>query len=418
MDAASYRGIFCILLAIFNLATTYGFFKNKKIDTNILYLLIGITLTFISLTAPIQLHGHYITLFWASETVLLYWLYLKSRIRIVQLTSMIIWAAMAFSLLMDWQSTYSDTSIAIRIIFNKGFIAGIYCSAATLILYTLAQKEELDEEYLKWSYKQYKSILLIIATILLFITGLLEIGYQFEHYYPNEGIAQLYTLAYINVFILVVAVTKAVLQEVEKYQFVKQYLFIAGIILYLISLFRVYPIQAMLLQQQTHVLHFSINWVSAAIVGVFLFKLIKWLRSAENIPDNTMNIYVWISCAIIVLFLSVEINFMTNLVFYSKNNSLDDISSVYIKTGLPILWGICSFVFMWFGMKYKYKKLRIISLSLFLVTLLKLFIFDLNNIPVAGKIAAFFCLGILLLVVSFMYQRLKKIIIEDEHKTP
>ena len=32
-----------------------------------LYLLVGITLTFISLTAPIQLHGHYITLFWASE---------------------------------------------------------------------------------------------------------------------------------------------------------------------------------------------------------------------------------------------------------------------------------------------------------------------------------------------------------------
>jgi len=33
-----------------------------------------------------------------------------------------------------------------------------------------------------------------------------------------------------------------------------------------------------------------------------------------------------------------------------------------------------------------------------------------------GKIAAFFCLGVLLLVVSFMYQRLKKIIIEDEEK--
>jgi uncharacterized membrane protein len=48
--------------------------------------------------------------------------------------------------------------------------------------------------------------------------------------------------------------------------------------------------------------------------------------------------------------------------------------------------------------------------------LLKLFLFDIRNIPVAGKIAAFFCLGVLLLVVSFMYQRLKKIIIEDEEK--
>jgi uncharacterized membrane protein len=71
---------------------------------------------------------------------------------------------------------------------------------------------------------------------------------------------------------------------------------------------------------------------------------------------------------------------------------------------------------MWMGMHYKFKPLRIFSLTLFSVTLLKLFLFDIRNIPVAGKIAAFFCLGVLLLVVSFMYQRLKKIIIEDEEK--
>ena len=78
--------------------------------------------------------------------------------------------------------------------------------------------------------------------------------------------------------------------------------------------------------------------------------------------------------------------------------------------------GIVLVQFMWLGMKYKFKPLRIISLMLFLITLLKLFIFDISNIPVAGKIAAFFCLGVLLLIVSFMYQRLKNIIIQDEGK--
>jgi uncharacterized membrane protein len=77
---------------------------------------------------------------------------------------------------------------------------------------------------------------------------------------------------------------------------------------------------------------------------------------------------------------------------------------------------VCSFAFMWLGMRYKYRTLRIISLSLFSLTLFKLFAFDIRNIPVGGKIAAFFCLGVLLLVVSFMYQRLKKIIIDDEKK--
>ncbi|MDP4218667.1 MAG: DUF2339 domain-containing protein, partial [Bacteroidota bacterium] len=60
--------------------------------------------------------------------------------------------------------------------------------------------------------------------------------------------------------------------------------------------------------------------------------------------------------------------------------------------------------------------LRVLSLVIFSITLLKLFLFDIRDIPVAGKIAAFFCLGVLLLVVSFMYQRLKKIIIEDEER--
>jgi uncharacterized membrane protein len=55
-------------------------------------------------------------------------------------------------------------------------------------------------------------------------------------------------------------------------------------------------------------------------------------------------------------------------------------------------------------------------LCLFSITLFKLFAFDISNIPVAGKIAAFFCLGVLLLIVSFMYQKLKKIITQDEEK--
>jgi hypothetical protein len=36
--------------------------------------------------------------------------------------------------------------------------------------------------------------------------------------------------------------------------------------------------------------------------------------------------------------------------------------------------------------------------------------------PPGGKIAAFILLGVLLLTVSFMYQRLKKIIIDDTEK--
>ena len=90
--------------------------------------------------------------------------------------------------------------------------------------------------------------------------------------------------------------------------------------------------------------------------------------------------------------------------------------NLYYKAGLSILWGLCSFGMMWLGMKYSFKALRIISLSLFSVTLVKLFAYDIQNIPPGGKIAAFILLGLLLLIISFMYQRLKKILIGSPEK--
>jgi uncharacterized membrane protein len=95
-------------------------------------------------------------------------------------------------------------------------------------------------------------------------------------------------------------------------------------------------------------------------------------------------------------------------------HSIEQIETVYVKTTLPILWGLLSFALMWLGMRNKVRTMRIVSLTLFSITLIKLFTYDIVNIPQAGKIAAFFCLGVLLLIISFMYQKVKKIIVDDE----
>jgi uncharacterized membrane protein len=66
------------------------------------------------------------------------------------------------------------------------------------------------------------------------------------------------------------------------------------------------------------------------------------------------------------------------------------------------------------GLRRKNRDLRIIALSLFTITLAKLFIYDIRGISEGGKIAAFISLGVLLLVISFMYQNLKKLILADD----
>jgi uncharacterized membrane protein len=86
------------------------------------------------------------------------------------------------------------------------------------------------------------------------------------------------------------------------------------------------------------------------------------------------------------------------------------------KIGYPILWGISSFLLIAIGLSKKLKMLRIISLVLLAGTLLKLFLMDLKGISEGGKIAAFISLGVLLLVVSFMYQRLKSLLLDDNQQ--
>jgi uncharacterized membrane protein len=134
--------------------------------------------------------------------------------------------------------------------------------------------------------------------------------------------------------------------------------------------------------------------------------------------EGLKKVFTWALSAGVVLFLSFEVSLMSNLMFFSKANSIDQIETVYVKTGLAGIVGPAFLRAHVAGDEVtSLRAMRVASLTLFSLTLLKLFLFDIKNIPVWGKIAAFFCLGVLLLIVAFMYQRTaKKSIADDEAK--
>ena len=410
-----YKGVFCAVMGVFHIVLSWLLFRKQRVDNNILYLLIGITLSFVSLTAPLQLHGHYITLFWASESVLLYWLFLKSKMRLIGLASRLIWAAMLVSLVMDWIHIYiAGGSVMytgsghfqeglMPVVFNKGCLTGLYCCVGCYALFRLQGASKIA------------LVSLFTGAGLLFLTGMLEIGYQFDHRFPAINITLLYLLLYCWLFIRLFTFFNPRIKMFD-FRLVNMLLLGLGILLYLAVITVVGGLQEDLLGAHRYEVHFIAHWIGAAFVASIIYRLIGLYRSDNWKLEPAL--FTWGVAAIVVIFLSAEGQLLVNMIFYSKQNSIENLGRIYDKTGLPILWGLCSFAFMWLGMHHKFKPLRIISLTLFAITLLKLFIFDLANIPVAGKIAAFFCLGVLLLVVSFMYQRLKKIIIEDEKKLP
>lgn len=413
MHDEQYRGLFCVSLAVVNLVLSYILFRNRKVDTNILYLLIGITLTFISLAAPIQLHGNNITIFWASEAVLLYWLYQRSGIQLMKITSLLLWIAMLLSLSMDLYQTYAMTNQALTIIANKGFITTLCAAVSSFLLAVLVNRDQSKQAYAAVFSEQLFGI---AALVLLFLSGLLEINYQFLNHFPDTGLNTLYMMVYTPVFVFIYYTLSPKIQVINFADSVKLTILLICVIVYLVLTPQYYSLQRLMLEGgKLSTSHFIAHWIAAVFIGLLFYRVIRLCQ--QTMDEGLKKVFTWVLSAGVVLFLSYEVSLMSNLMFFSKANTIDQIETVYVKTGLPVLWGLLSFALMWLGMKYKLKAMRVASLTLFSLTLLKLFLFDIKNIPVWGKIAAFFCLGVLLLIVAFMYQRTaKKSIADDEAK--
>ena len=56
------------------------------------------------------------------------------------------------------------------------------------------------------------------------------------------------------------------------------------------------------------------------------------------------------------------------------------------------------------------------ALVLIAINLLKLFTYDIKDASEAGKIVAFIILGVVLLIISFMYQKIKALLLDDIKK--
>ena len=412
--SGEYKGLFTALSGAFNLVVSWILFRKQNVDRNILYLLIGITVSFISLAAPVQLEGNNITLFWASESVLLYWLYKRSKINIVRLASLIVWVAMLISLLLDWGQFYFFDVKQGSVIFNKGFVTTIYAAFTSSLLFMLRKNHDDEKKDLIASIP-IKNIFSIVGLILFYLAGALEINYQFAYYFPGSYIKLQYLFLYTYLFVIIFYLVVNRNQKLKIAFPIHLYMLIACLIVYLFSIQGNFHFLYQVLREQTYSIHLFAHWTSMIVLGMIYLIIVKTAKHLYT-ESKILTVITWLLCGWVVIFLSSEVNLAVQSIYYSGAGSQAGINQAFIKSGLPILWGLCSFGFMWLGMKNKYRPLRIVSLVLFSITLVKLFAFDIRNISAGGKIAAFFCLGVLLLIISFMYQRLKKIIIEDVEK--
>ena len=407
------KGLFTAALGVFNFIFAFILYKNLRVDMKLVFLLIGLVLTFISLAAPVQLEGNYITLFWAAETALLLWLSQKSGIRLMKLASVIIMALMAISLVMDWGQIYfSILATPLPVILNKGYITGIVALVSVVITILLLKKEVNEDPYL---VATYKIALTAGGILILYVTHLLELRHQlFEYgvpYVSQNIIIGSYNMLFI--LSLILAETKLGLSEAMKETFS-----FWGVLAILSFLFfyqgEIVTARNEYLNELISGMGFYFHYILVLILLIVAALSLKKMQSLTAFNLKTHNAYSWFYVFFFVFIASAELDHIVLLLAYNPERTISHILTQNHKIGFPILWGLTSFLLIAVGLKTKKKHLRIISLTLFFITLLKLFFVDIRGISEGGKIAAFISLGVLLLVVSFMYQRLKKLILADE----
>ena len=407
------KGLFTLSLGLLNLLLTTIFYRKKAVDRNFVSLLLGLSLTFISLAAPVQFRGNHIVLFWAAESVLLLFLYQRSKISLLRIASGIVLVAMLISLIITWTGVYFASKELMPIIINKGFITTLVVSIA-LFIYQQMIRKELGGEFINTISTSFSRKAVLIAAVgTLYLSGALELYYQFSHRFLLAPVHSIYLQAYSFAFVFIL------LQFFKKntvFPLLKFLLTAFCFGLYFINISTNRYVSLSLLSGSGKSNLFIAHWIADLLLFWLLYDLIRFFFNKDN--ENWLayrSAFTWIATIGIILLLSIEMYHIVMWANYRNENDWVWWKNLYQKAGLSILWSICSFSLMWLGMKHSFRTLRIISLSLFTLTLVKLFVFDIRNIPPGGKIAAFILLGILLLIVSFMYQRLKKIIIDDSN---
>ncbi|WP_417009324.1 DUF2339 domain-containing protein [Bacteroides congonensis] len=384
-------GLLSLFIALVNLGLVLWLWKNRKEYKFLVHTTLGLVLTFVSITVPIQLDGNYITLLWASEMVLLLWLYVKSKIRVYEYAAKVLVGLTFVSYLMDVYSVMFEHHSLDTIFLNSSFATSLFVGLATgafALLMEYYHSFFSTARRLKYSF--WNPFMLIVSVIVLYYTFMMEFNLYFEGA-TRSGAMFLFTAISIS------SVCYAFRKRFPITKHLTSYILTIGanVLVYIINIWgdqRIWTSPPVVLP-----------WLTAAFVIVNLYYVARMYYTSIGIKSRFT---VYLNILATLLWLTMVRSFLWQV-------GVDDFSA-----GLSLSLSIAGFVQMGLGMRLHQKVLRMVSLATFGIVLLKLVFDDLWAMPTIGKIIVFIILGLILLILSFLYQKLKDVLFKnDEEET-
>jgi Predicted membrane protein (DUF2339) len=418
----TYLGLFTVCNALMHLSVAFFIYQKELVDKNIFYLIQGLFIAFLSIAIPVQLDGNWVTLLWFMEGALLFWIgRTKENSAFYEKISYGILAIALLSLRMDWSIQDSEMSYDVERIytfvpfFNIGFLTNVIASAVLMFILKTHHDTPLSKKEVLQKQLQTGLFLLVIA--LCYKTFQIEISLFFEKIIQNT------------------AKTSATVSQ--SWIIFRNICLISYSMVFVGGLFY-------LNQKRFKNVAFAdfINVLSGIVLLVFLISGLYDLGTLKNnyqyIPETDSLThssaiiwirYIAIAFAMIPLYVLNE-HFKQKISLYLTPVLIDsilNISALWLvsseliywsewfgwyeqsyRLSLSLLWGTYALGSIFYGIKNAGKKhLRLGGIALFAITLLKLFLFDLANLGTISKTILLVGLGLLLLLVSYLYNRYK-----------
>lgn len=382
----NYNGAFTLFVALVNGALFCWIRRKGETFRFLLHTLLGITLAFISITIPIQLEGTFITLFWATETAVILWFYLRFRMPLYAFFGLLLAALTLVSFGMDIENVcrYAYIGEENRLFLNGTFATGLYAGAA------------FGAGAWLWERAGKQSGWLITAAGVVVYTSFMV---DFWLYISPKMEA----ISYMEGF------TTAVLagltawlgrRRLPVFLHLAKYVPVVGFSVFLFVVFS-YVIRW---DNDTVTVPRTMLWISWILLAAHLFEWGRLYYAKESIRSKQSNRMI----GYLSFFSTVWLAVGTNNLLYQLGWADE------ANAGFSVSLGVAGFILMALGMRLHVKTLRMASLVTFGLVLLKLGLVDLWLLPTIGKVVAFIILGVILLVLSFLYQKLKAVLFDND----
>ena len=383
-DTTAYLAFF---IAAVNLVIhLYLRFRVEGQDT-LRNLMLGLAVTFASMGIPILFSAANVLMVWAAESVLLLWLFTKERNRIYELAS-----AVLLLLTLGALAYYRTTDTFIHdtgdsLFFNGAFFVTTFVSIAYYVVAVIMQfnKELFSDTKRLIAYTPCNAIAYALGFSILF----LAFRDNF-HFHLEQPISEYASLLTANIMLLGGALILRKRFEISENKLAYEIsLYLAGILF------------AMTVWNYTDPEGLLLRWLMALVTIAYMAYC---MRGQLLVTSNQRNLHIEYSIISTLMWLT-----LTRLLLITFNE-------VNFSTAFSLSLGIAAFILMCIGMRYHSKEIRIVSLAEFGIVIGKLILNDVWAMPALGKIIVFISLGALLLILSFLYQKLKDALFNEKEQ--